>query len=147
MDDTTDRILVVDDEEDVHLLCRVTLELEGYHVHAVANGAEALEALRDEPTSLVLLDVMMPVMDGWTFLRAVRSDPRLRHTPVVMLTAKVRSTDQVRGLSEGAVDYVTKPFHPSTVVKTVREVLETSAAERDSRRKERLRHLKLLERV
>src|SRR5688572_18364599 len=93
------RILLVDDEEDIHLLCGVNLELEGFEVLSAANGEDALEIARRDSPDLILLDVMMPVMDGWRCLEAMKEDPHLRNIPIVMLSAKANGADRLRGLS------------------------------------------------
>jgi DNA-binding response OmpR family regulator len=141
------RILIADDEEDVLLLCRVNLEFEGFEVCEASNGQEAIEVARREHPDLVLLDVMMPVKDGWDCLAELKSDPELRDVPVVMLTAKVHEEHQLRGLASGAADYVTKPFHPSALVRTVRTVLESGEEDREQRRREALRKLELFRRL
>src|SRR5699024_1851965 len=98
------KVLTVDDEPDVLLLCRVNLEFEGYEVVEASDGEEAMHKLREERPDVVLLDVMMPKMDGWQVLRAIKADEEVAATPVVMLTAKVQDQDQIRGWSEGAAD-------------------------------------------
>lgn len=137
------RVLVVDDEEDVLMLCRVNLEFEGFDVDEASDGAQALERIRDTKPDLVLLDVMMPVKDGWETLSELRADDGLDDVRVVMLTAKVQEEDQYRALSSGAASYVTKPFHPSALVEIVRGVLAASAQELDERRAEALKKLEL----
>lgn len=140
------KILVVDDEPDVLLLCRVNLEFEGYDVIEANDGAEALEILADrEDIDLVLLDVMMPGVDGWQVLDQIRSNSSLQDVPVVMLTAKVQQNDQIKGLAEGAVAYVTKPFNPIALSKTLKEALDaTSAEELDKRRSQMLGKMRFL---
>ena len=139
-------ILVVDDEPDVLLLCKVNLEFEGYNVIEAHDGEEALRKIASENPDLVLLDVMMPGMDGWQVLTAVKSDPARADTPVVMLTAKVQERDQMRGLSDGAADYVTKPFNPIALARTVREALAASASgELERRRQQMLERLRLVQ--
>ncbi|MEX0835138.1 MAG: response regulator, partial [Nitriliruptor sp.] len=98
-------VLVVDDEPDVLLLCRVNLEFEGYRVLEASDGEQALARLEDELPDVVLLDVMMPKLDGWAVLERIKSDPRTAKVPVVMLTAKVQDHDQIRGWSSGAAEY------------------------------------------
>lgn len=141
------RILIADDEEDVVLLCRVNLEFEGFEVVSAANGQEAIEKARDLHPDLILLDVMMPVKDGWDCLVDLKHDRELKHIPVVMLTAKVQEEHQFRGLSSGADDYITKPFHPTSLVRTVRTVLSTEPGARDTRRQEALKKLEVFKRL
>jgi two-component system, OmpR family, alkaline phosphatase synthesis response regulator PhoP len=140
-------ILIADDEEDVLLLCRVNLEFEGFTVTEASNGQEALDKARQSHPDLVLLDVMMPVKDGWECLAELQADPDLKEVPVVMLTAKVQEEHQLRGLASGASDYVTKPFHPSALVNTVRTVLDAPSEEREKRRQEALKKLELFRRL
>jgi len=123
------KILVVDDEPDVLLLCRVNLEFEGYDVIEAHDGEEALRRVVEDSPSLVLLDVMMPGLDGWKVLEMLKTDDVTRDIPVIMLTAKVREVDQIQGLSAGAAAYVTKPFNPLALSTTVKEVLNPESPE------------------
>lgn len=118
-----DKILVVDDEADVRFLCKVNLEFEGYQVIDAANGSEALQKIRTEQPDLVLLDVMMPGVDGWEVLAKIRSDRTIAELPVVMLTALTRGPDQLKGWSLGISEYVTKPFNPIALSRTVRNAI------------------------
>ena len=114
------RILVVDDDKEVVRLMRAYLEQAGYGVLVAYNGESALHILRRERPDLVLLDLMLPDRDGWDITRTMRADPTLRHTPIIMLTARVDDTDKIVGLEMGADDYVTKPYNPREVVARVR---------------------------
>ena len=113
-------ILVVDDEPQIVRFVRAYLEDAGYRVVTASDGQQALFVARHEKPDLVILDLMMPGMDGWDFIRHYRQE---RDTPVIMLTARVEETDQVLGLELGADDYVTKPFSPRALVARVRAVL------------------------
>ena len=113
-------ILVCDDERDIVAALKIYLEAEGYGVVCAYNGAQALELLDREDVSLVLLDVMMPVMDGITAMIKLREKSNV---PVIMLTAKSEDTDKILGLNIGADDYVTKPFNPVEVIARVRSQL------------------------
>jgi CheY-like chemotaxis protein len=139
------RVLVVDDEPDVLLLCRVNLEFEGYEVVEAPDGEEAMERLREQSFDVMLLDVMMPRMDGWQVLEAVKADDELKDLPVVMLTAKVQDQDQIRGWSHGAADYITKPFSPLALSQVLQDVLATDPDEEERRRKMILEKLQLLQ--
>jgi two-component system, OmpR family, alkaline phosphatase synthesis response regulator PhoP len=139
------RVLVVDDEPDVLLLCRVNLEFEGYEVVEASDGEEAMERLQEQPFDVMLLDVMMPKMDGWQVLEAVKADPDLKDLPVVMLTAKVQDQDQIRGWSQGAADYITKPFSPLALSQVLQDVLATDPEEEERRRRMILEKLQLLQ--
>ena len=113
-------ILVCDDEKDIVAALKIYLEAEGYGVVCAYNGAQALELMDREDVSLVLLDVMMPVMDGITAMIKLREKSNV---PVIMLTAKSEDTDKILGLNIGADDYVTKPFNPVEVIARVRSQL------------------------
>jgi len=122
MDPSTkkNRILVVDDEKGLVKLIRLNLEQDGFEVVEANNGAEAMEKLRVTLPDLVLLDVMMPDMDGFQVLKMIRE---IGNTPVIMLTAKGEESDIVRGLELGADDYITKPFSPKILTSRIRAVL------------------------
>jgi len=138
------KVLVVDDEPDVLLLCRVNLEFEGYRVTEAADGEEALEQMRSDRPDIVLLDVMMPKLDGWEVLRTAKADEELRDIPIVMLTARVQDQDQIRGWSEGAADYITKPFSPLALSQVLQDVLATGPEEEERRRQMILEKLQML---
>lgn len=114
------RILVVDDERRMVGFIRLNLEQDGYEVIEAFNGNDALERLRDSLPDLILLDVMMPDVDGFEILRTIRE---VSQVPVIMLTAKSEEDDKVKGLELGADDYVTKPFSPRELVSRVKAVL------------------------
>ncbi len=123
MFDTTSRkyrILVVDDERRMVGFIRLNLEQDGFEVIEAYNGNEALERLRDSLPDLILLDVMMPDIDGFEVLRMIRE---ISQVPVIMLTAKGEEDDKVKGLELGADDYITKPFSPRELVSRVKAVL------------------------
>lgn len=113
-------ILVVDDEPRMIQFIRMNLELEGYRVTQATNGLEALNKVRDELPDLVILDVMMPELDGFETLRMLRE---ISNVPVIMLTVKADEDDKVKGLGLGADDYVTKPFSPRELSSRVQAVL------------------------
>jgi two-component system phosphate regulon response regulator PhoB len=118
-----DKVLVVDDEEDLLELLRFNLSKEGYQVSCAASGGEALKSVRADPPDVILLDLMLPDMDGLEVARRLRSDPDTRNVPIVMLTAKGEESDIVTGLELGADDYVTKPFSRKVRVARLRAVL------------------------
>jgi DNA-binding response OmpR family regulator len=120
---TQQTILVVDDEKHIVNLLRAYLEEAGYRVVTASDGRQALFAARHEKPDLVVLDLMMPEMDGWEFTRRFRQESG---APVIMLTARVDDVDKILGLELGADDYVTKPFSPREVVARVRAVLRRS---------------------
>lgn len=107
------RVLVIDDEDDVRMIVRFALERDPRFVVTEArNGTEGLHLALEEPPDLVLLDAMMPGLDGYEVCRRLRDDPRLAQTPVVFLTAKTQGYERREGLAAGATDYLSKPFDP-----------------------------------
>ena len=142
------RVLVIDDEAPIRLLCRVNLEAEGIEVLEAADGPSGLETARAEVPDVVLLDVMMPGLDGWRVAEELLDDDRTAEIPIVFLTARAELRDRARGLDLGGVDYVTKPFNPVELAPLVRDLLERVAkGERDALRREKLGELRsLLER-
>jgi DNA-binding response OmpR family regulator len=117
------KILAVDDEQDLLDLMEIILAAEGFTVVKAANGREALAQVQAEHPDLILLDVMMPVMDGWEVLRTIKSNDETMHIPVVMVTAKIGEDDRMRGLREGATEYICKPFAPREVVNRIKLLL------------------------
>jgi DNA-binding response OmpR family regulator len=120
---STPTVLVVDDEPDVLRLLEVVLGNHGHRVITARTGLEALAAAQEQRPDLVLLDVMMDDMDGWEVLRLLKMDEQTRELPVVMVSARTEPRDKIRGLQEGAVDYLTKPFTMEHVLGTVEAVL------------------------
>lgn len=118
------RVLVVEDDEMVAEVVRVNLEAEGLTVVHVTNGPAGLNEIARERPDLVLLDVMIPEMDGWAVLSKLRGQADTEKLPVVMLTAKSMPADQVRGYQLGASGYITKPFSVSELLEKVRHALE-----------------------
>jgi CheY-like chemotaxis protein len=116
------KLLIADDEPAVRALVRVTLEDDDYRILEAADGVEALQKIRDEHPSLVLLDIMMPGMNGLEVCRIVKSDPTTSGTVVVMLTAQAQQRDRDRGLAAGADVYFTKPFSPLALLDLVARV-------------------------
>jgi len=114
------RILVVDDEERMVRFIRMNLEHDGFQVSEAFNGKQAIQKLRDVTPDLILLDVMMPDLDGFEVLETIREGSNV---PVIMLTAKGEEDDRVRGLELGADDYITKPFSPREMVSRVKAVI------------------------
>jgi DNA-binding response OmpR family regulator len=139
------RVLVIDDEGPIRLLCRVNLEAAGMVVDEAENGATGIEiALRESP-DVILLDVMMPGMDGWEVFGALNDDERTSEIPVVFLTARAELRDQARGLELGGIDYVTKPFDPLELAPLIDELLERiERGDAQERRRERLAELRQL---
>lgn len=126
-----DRILVVDDDPDILQFVEMNLDMEGFETQTAMSGKTALEVARERPPDLVLLDVMMPEMDGLTVLRRLRSSPATSSIPVILLTAKALAEDRVRGLDLGADDYITKPFDIEELLARVKAVLRRAQQMRD----------------
>jgi two-component system phosphate regulon response regulator PhoB len=124
-------ILVIDDEKDLIELVRYNLEKEGFDVIAATDGQSGLEVVKKHRPDLVVLDLMMPGLDGLQVCQQLRSDPRAGRIPVIMLTAKATEADRVVGLELGADDYITKPFSPREVVARVKAVLRRSVPHQD----------------
>ena len=135
------RVLVIDDEAPIRLLCRVNLEAEGMSVIEAGDGPGGLELARSEQPEVILLDVMMPGLDGWRVAERLLDDPVTRDIPIVFLTARADIRDRARGIDLGGLDYVTKPFNPVELASLVRTVV--GAVERGER--EQLRGDKVAE--
>jgi len=117
------KILVVDDEVDLVETVRFPLEIEGYHVLVAYDGEDALSQARKEDPDLILLDLMLPKLDGYKVCRLLKFDERYKHIPILMLTAKTQEKDKVIGMETGANEYITKPFDIDSLLKTVKEYL------------------------
>jgi DNA-binding response OmpR family regulator len=118
------KILVVDDEPDVLRMLEVVLGRRGHRVLTAPTGIEGLVTAQGERPDLILLDIMMEGMDGWEVLKLLKLEEGTREIPVVMLSARVEPRDKIRGLQEGAVDYITKPFSVREMLETIEAVLE-----------------------
>ena len=128
-------ILIVEDDNNIADLLRLYLEKEGYQATIAADGTQGIDLYRKLRPDLVLLDVMMPGVDGWGVLRTIRQDSR---TPVIMLTAKGETTDKVAGLKQGADDYITKPFEMKEVLARIEAVLRRAAGDSEKEKPRRL---------
>jgi DNA-binding response OmpR family regulator len=126
-------ILIIDDEKDLIELVRYNLEKDGFDVIAATDGQSGLEVVKKHRPDLVMLDLMMPGLDGLQVCQQLRGDPRSSRIPVIMLTAKATEADRVVGLELGADDYITKPFSPREVVARIKAVLRRSTAHPDAR--------------
>jgi len=142
------KVLVIDDEAPIRLLCRVNLEAEGMNVIEAADGPSGVEKARDEGPDVILLDVMMPGLDGWRVAEQLLEDNRTTGIPIIFLTARAEFRDRAKGLDIGGVDYVTKPFNPVELAPLVRDLVHrVESGERDDLRQEKVAELReLLER-
>jgi DNA-binding response OmpR family regulator len=139
------KVLVIDDEAPIRLLCRVNLEAEGMDVAEAADGPTGLEKARAETPDVILLDVMMPGLDGWRVAEQLLDDPLTNGIPIVFLTARAEFRDRAKGLDIGGVDYITKPFNPLELAPLVQDLLERiERGERDELRREKLNDLRAL---
>ena len=135
------KILIVEDEANIAQLLHLYLEKEGYETQIAPDGGKAVELFRAFAPDLVLLDIMLPVMDGWSVLAKIRSESK---TPVIMLTAKGETTDRVTGLEQGADDYIVKPFETKEVLARIRAVLRRTLGEEEASGEKRLSFDKLV---
>jgi len=124
------RILAVDDEKHIVRLVEVNLQRAGYDVDTAYDGREALEKVKASPPDLIVLDVMMPHLDGFSVLKALKQDATTKHIPVIMLTAKAQDADVFRGWQSGVDSYLTKPFNPLELITFVERILD-SAEQKD----------------
>jgi DNA-binding response OmpR family regulator len=139
------RVLVIDDEAPIRLLCRVNLEAEGMSVLEAPDGAGGLEVARSEHPDVILLDVMMPGLDGWKVAEELLEDPGTASIPIVFLTARADLRDRARGMDVGGIDYITKPFNPVDLASLVRTIVSAvERGERDRLRTERIAELRSL---
>jgi DNA-binding NarL/FixJ family response regulator len=119
-------LLLIDDDPNLILLVKDYLEFNGYKVITACHGREAMEVLEKETPDLIVCDVMMPEMDGYTFVQEIRKNPRLDWLPVIFLSAKGQSQDRIKGLSQGADVYMVKPFEPDELVAQVKSTIQHS---------------------
>ena len=139
------RVLVIDDEAPIRLLCRVNLEAEGMSVLEAGDGPSGLAKASSEQPDVILLDVMMPGLDGWGVAEALLENEHTVGIPIIFLTARAEFRDRARGLDIGGVDYITKPFNPVELAPLVRGLLERlERGERDELRREKLTELRAL---
>jgi two-component system alkaline phosphatase synthesis response regulator PhoP len=137
------KVLVVDDKEEIRLLCRVNLEAEGMEVVEAADGEAGFALALSEQPDVILLDVMMPALDGWQVAERLFDDLATREIPLVFLTARAELRDRARGLELGGIDYITKPFNPIELASVIRRLLErVRRGEREELRREKLAELR-----
>ena len=139
-----EKILVVDDEQDILDLVSYNLKKEGYNVVAVTSGEEAISAARSASPDLVLLDLMLPGVDGLEVCKTLKYDPQTNRIPIIMITAKGEESDIITGLELGADDYIAKPFSPKVLIARVRAVLRRKSPENKTSDQEILRYADLM---
>ncbi len=133
------RVLVVEDEPDVTELIRYNMAREGWEVATASNGTDALKRARESLPDIILLDIMVPQLNGWEVCRRLKQDPATQAIPVIMVTGRVEEGDKVLGFEMGADDYVTKPFSPRELIARVRAVIRRGKAGERVDRKQHLR--------
>ena len=139
------KVLVIDDKAPIRLLCRVNLEAEGMTVIEAGDGPSGVDKARLERPDVILLDVMLPGLDGWRVAEQLLDDELTGAIPIIFLTAKAEFRDRARGLDIGGIDYVTKPFNPTELAPLVEALLERiDRGERDELRAEKLSELRVL---
>ena len=126
---TKDKVLIIDDEEHIVELIRYNLENAGYDAVEAYNGVDGIKAAKNEKPTLILLDVMLPMMDGLEVCRKLRKDDTTKHIPIIMLTAKSEEIDKILGLELGADDYITKPFSVRELLARIKAVLRRTGSE------------------
>lgn len=130
-------MLIVDDESAIRLICRLNLSSAGFETLEASDGASAIALARAERPDLILLDIMLPELDGWSVAEELAANDETREIPILFLSARFESGDQRRGHATGAVGYITKPFDPLEMTNTVRDVLErVRRGEREAMRRE-----------
>jgi len=135
------RVLIVDDEPSVLLMCRTILTDAGHQVREAPDGPRGLALARNGGFDAVVVDLMMPVMDGFEVMAQLRSDEATKHLPIVVLTAKTRREDQLRSWREGATEFLTKPFPPGQLVDALQRATNTTPEDHARRRSLALRQL------
>jgi DNA-binding response OmpR family regulator len=141
------RILVVDDNDDVRQLVKSVLVEEGHNVQLAANGETALTTMKNNPPDVVILDIMMPDVDGYTVLKRMTEEGLKKRTKVLVLTAKIAEADWLRGYRLGADQYLTKPFTMDELIRTLNDVLRMTIDQLRKRRAEELEKARLLSRL
>jgi DNA-binding response OmpR family regulator len=139
------KVLIIDDEAPIRLLCRVNLEAEGMEVVEAPDGPTGLEVVESERPDAILLDVMMPGLDGWSVAERLLEKEATREIPIVFLTARADLRDRARGMDLGGLDYITKPFNPVDLASLVEEVVSAVArGEREQLRSDKIAELRVL---
>ncbi|MDY6796931.1 MAG: response regulator [Actinomycetota bacterium] len=136
------RVLVVDDDPMVTRLVRINLELEKFEVEEAWDGKTAMKMMEENRPDMLILDIMMPQMDGWEILQKLREDTAMTDLPIVLLTAKVQDEDIARGWKMGADGYITKPFNPVNLADSLRLVLAATPEQREDNRRQEMAKLK-----
>jgi|SRR5829696_5782911 len=139
------KVLIIDDEAPIRLLCRVNLEAEGMEVVEAPDGPTGLEVAERERPDAILLDVMMPGLDGWSVAERLLEQEDTHEIPIVFLTARADLRDRARGMDLGGLDYITKPFNPVDLASLVEEVVSAVArGEREQLRSDKIAELRVL---
>ncbi len=141
------RVLIIDDEAPIRLLCRVNLEAEGMEVIEASDGEDGIEKARQERPDVILLDVMMPLLNGWDVAEVLVRDEPTKQLPIIFLTARAEVRDRARGLDIGGIEYITKPFNPLELAPLIEALVERIRRDGiDLLRSEKLAELRALTR-
>jgi DNA-binding response OmpR family regulator len=141
------RVLIIDDEAPIRLLCRVNLEAEGMEVIEASDGEDGIEKARQERPDVILLDVMMPLLNGWDVAEVLVRDELTKQLPIIFLTARAEVRDRARGLDIGGIEYITKPFNPLELAPLIEALVERIRRDGiDLLRSEKLAELRALTR-
>jgi two-component system phosphate regulon response regulator PhoB len=124
-----ERIFIIEDDEDIQELIRYNLSKEGFHTIAALSGEDGLKKIKKDPADLLILDLMLPGMDGLEVCRILKKDEKMQHIPIIILSAKGEESDVVTGLELGADDYIVKPFSPNILIARIKSVLRRKSAE------------------
>jgi len=125
------KIMIVEDDPDICEILSFNLEQEGYDIEIFHNGQKAMDSLQEIPPDIILLDLMLPGLNGLEFTRAIRKDEELKNLPIIMITARSEEMDVLHGLEQGADDYITKPFRPKEVIARVKALLRRHLRDED----------------
>jgi two-component system alkaline phosphatase synthesis response regulator PhoP len=135
------KILIIEDDKDIVYILKSILELEGYHISFALDGKEGLEMAKTEIPDIIILDLILPDIDGYEICKEIRRDASFEKTHIVMLTAKSGTMDELAGMIDGADDYIAKPFNPLDVVETIKYVLTRDDKEGEEEKKKKIDRL------
>ena len=135
------KILIIEDDKDIVYILKSILELEGYQISFALSGKEGLSLAKKEVPDIIILDLMLPDIDGYDICKEIRADTTFKKTHIVMLTAKSGTRDELTGIIDGADDYIAKPFNPLDVVETIKYVLSRDDREGEEEKKKKIDRL------
>ncbi len=135
------KILIIEDDKDIVYILRSILELEGYQISFALAGKEGLEMAKNQIPDIIILDLILPDMDGYEICKEIKNDPAFEKTHIVMITAKTGTKDELTGMIDGADDYIAKPFNPLDVVETIKYVLSRDDKEGEEEKRKKINRL------